>query len=80
MSYAITVYELGLYNSMDVVRCAVYITKNPMLCFTQTINWIRIAPPGKESHGIHLMTTISWLSYLHGIYDNRLVNICPVCP
>ncbi|XP_060876851.1 insulin-like receptor [Metopolophium dirhodum] len=71
MSYAIAIYEmvhlqeLGLYNLMDVVRGAVYITKNPMLCFTQTIDWIRIAPSGKESHDI---------------YDNRPVNACPVCP
>jgi len=71
MSYAIAIYEmvhlqeLGLYNLRDVVRGAVYITKNPMLCFTQTIDWIRIAPSGKESHYI---------------YDNRPVNACPVCP
>ncbi|VVC26261.1 Hypothetical protein CINCED_3A024692 [Cinara cedri] len=71
MSYAIAIYEmvhleeLGLYNLMNIVRGAVYITKNPMLCFTQTIDWIRIAPSGKESHNI---------------YDNRPGNACPVCP
>lgn len=60
MSYAIAIYEmvhlqeLGLYSLMNVVRGAVYITKNPMLCFTQTIDWIRIAPSGKESHNIYV--------------------------
>lgn len=65
MSYAIAIYEmvhlqeLGLYNLMDVVRGAVYITKNPMLCFTQTIDWIRIAPSGKESHDIYVSLWIT---------------------
>lgn len=60
MSYAIAIYEMvhmqeiGLYNLVNVVRGAIYITKNPMLCFTQTIDWIRIAPSGKESHDIYV--------------------------
>uniref|UniRef100_A0A2S2QZE3 Insulin-like peptide receptor n=1 Tax=Sipha flava TaxID=143950 RepID=A0A2S2QZE3_9HEMI len=64
MSYAIAIYEmvhlqeLGLYNLMDVTRGAVYITKNPMLCYTQTIDWIRIAPSGKESHDIYVNINI----------------------
>lgn len=60
MSYAIAIYEmvhlqeLGLYNLMDVVRGSVYINKNPMLCFTQTIDWTKIAPSGKDSHDIYV--------------------------
>ncbi|XP_050440178.1 insulin-like receptor [Adelges cooleyi] len=71
MSYAIAIYEmvhlheLGLYTLKDVVRGAIYITKNPMLCFTQTIDWNKIAPSGKGSHVI---------------YENRPGNACPVCP
>lgn len=71
MSYAIAIYEmvhlqeLGLYNLMDVVRGAVYITKNPMLCFTQTIDWIRIAPSGKESHDIYVNILFFILKTMH---------------
>jgi len=75
MSYAIAIYEmvhlqeLGLYNLRDVVRGAVYITKNPMLCFTQTIDWIRIAPSGKESHDIYVSIRIIRIMKIQYIFN-----------
>lgn len=74
MSYAIAIYEmvhlqeLGLYNLVDVGRGAVYITKNPMLCFTQTVDWIRIAPSGKDSHDIYVNTIFIHLLYIYIYY------------
>uniref|UniRef100_A0A0A9YBQ5 Tyrosine-protein kinase receptor n=2 Tax=Lygus hesperus TaxID=30085 RepID=A0A0A9YBQ5_LYGHE len=71
LNYALVVFEMlhlqeiGLTSLTDILRGAVYIVKNPMLCFWDTIDWDLIAPNGK---GLH---------YFDG---NKMSNVCPKCP
>lgn len=45
--------ELGLYSLTDILRGAVYLNKNPILCFVDTIEWDKIA---RSSPGGHFIT------------------------
>ncbi|BES91399.1 tyrosine-protein kinase receptor [Nesidiocoris tenuis] len=71
LNYALVVFEMlhlqeiGLTSLTDILRGAVYLVKNPMLCFSSTIDWDLIAPNGKGGH------------YLDG---NKMQNVCPKCP
>ncbi|XP_065207315.1 insulin-like peptide receptor isoform X2 [Planococcus citri] len=71
INYALAVYEmlslqeLGLHSLTDISRGAVFITKNPLLCYIDTIDWERITTNGKD---------------LNFIFENREANNCPKCP
>lgn len=59
--------ELGLYSLTDIVRGGVYVVKNPMLCYIDTIDWdliARQAPKGPDvkKQEIHFIeVTSNWL-------------------
>ncbi|XP_039275988.1 insulin receptor [Nilaparvata lugens] len=69
-NYALVVFEMlhlqemGLKSLTDIVRGAVHISKNPMLCYVDTIDWDKIA---RSSQGGHFIT------------GNKKKNECPIC-
>ncbi|XP_037044053.1 insulin-like receptor isoform X2 [Bradysia coprophila] len=69
-NYALIVYEMihlqeiGLKSLTEISRGNVRIEKNPMLCFTDTIEW----------------TLITLSSNNNVIKDNRATNDCPIYP
>ncbi|RZF38993.1 hypothetical protein LSTR_LSTR003736 [Laodelphax striatellus] len=69
-NYALVVFEMlhlqemGLKSLTDILRGAVHISKNPMLCYVDTIDWDKIA---RSSQGGHY------------IMANKKKNECPIC-
>ncbi|XP_075217094.1 insulin-like receptor [Lycorma delicatula] len=70
-NYALVIFEmlhlqeLGLKSLTDILRGAVYLNKNPSLCFVDTIDWNKIAHMSIDGH------------YIMG---NKKKNECPICP
>nr|ANZ55075.1 insulin receptor 1b [Pyrrhocoris apterus]QIS94310.1 insulin receptor 1b [Pyrrhocoris apterus] len=70
-NYALLIFEMldlqeiGLVSLTNILRGAVIIAKNPILCFARTVDWNMIAIQGKENH------------YIMG---NKHQNECPMCP
>ncbi|XP_014256336.1 insulin-like receptor [Cimex lectularius] len=69
--YALVVFEMlhlqeiGLSSLTHILRGSVNLSKNPVLCFVDTIDWDLIAHNGKG---------------VHHIAGNKLQNECPMCP
>ena len=57
--------ELGLSNLTVIERGSVRVTKNPNLCFADTIDWDLIAKAGMSTSFIK---------------ENKLSELCPSCP
>lgn len=54
-----SIQEVGLYSLTDIERGAVYISKNPNLCFAQSIDWGLIAKQGAANNVINVSSTSS---------------------
>lgn len=72
-SYALVAYEMmsleevGLVNLMTIVRGAVRLEKNPLLCYVNTIDWELIMKSPIEGNFI-----------FENRVDEECVNVCPV--
>lgn len=54
-----SIQEVGLYSLTDIERGAVYISKNPNLCFAQSIDWGLIAKQGAANNVINVSSNPS---------------------
>lgn len=72
LDYALVIYEvfhleeIGLNSLLYIGRGAVRFEKNPLLCFTESVDWTRI-----ENGTLHDVNKFKY---------NRKENECPVCP
>nr|XP_018916405.1 PREDICTED: insulin-like peptide receptor [Bemisia tabaci]XP_018916406.1 PREDICTED: insulin-like peptide receptor [Bemisia tabaci] len=70
-NYALVIFEMldlqevGLHSLTDILRGAVYIVKNPMLCYHDNIDWNVLSRNSSEGS--------------HYIANNRIMNECPGC-